>query len=420
MKDILQDTTKQKVKELVNELLENIRDITHKYEEELEDDNSEEMDIKKVIGNIQNKISNIVEKYVPDFIKGTMKFLARIDNNVSNSEASGKSIIILIIEKILKEQYHILIKDSKNISKLLNFYFTKIASDDNELIDFIVKEFSKVLKESTISFNITNDFYDIINKFIAKLLTNDSKTIDINLIFTTLIPKLLNVLSKSIDTKNESGLLEFINGIFTEMENMDKFIYYFIDGSRNNAETKNIYLSKENDKKTHNNSRKINFPKLELNLKTIIDSIFKISDIQNLLNQFLLLFIKPIAALLEAQKEEAKKALFRITAIYTYFYYKYAPNLGNIVDTLLSFVNPFEPDSVLKKLIETEIKSKAIKLDDIWGDKTSGWLSTSYDIFDLAKNAARETDDKKTTKREELKDALKKGILNKKTLTKNS
>ena len=394
MKKILKENVKDKAKELVNDLLKNISDITHKFEEEIEqseEDDAEEKDIKKVISDIQEKISSIVTKYLPDFIKGTMKFLAKIDET-NNSGTKDKSIIVLLIEKILKEQYHIIIDDSKNISKLINFYITKIASDENELIKFIIDEFSNVIKENTISFNITNDFYNIVNKTIAKLFTKDSKNVSIDLLFENLVPKLLNVLEKTSNSESESGLLEFINGIFTETSGKQKFIYYFIDDKKEEQETNsNIYLAKEIRKESNKN---IIFPKFEFGFSTILGSIFKLNDITNLLNKFLLQFIKPIASLINDSEKQSdvKKALFRIYAIFTYFYYKYTLDTG-IFDGIISFLNPFDPETVLKKLIEQEIKSKSISLDDILGEKeASSWFSlkpASYKIFSLAKEVAR-------------------------------
>lgn len=430
IKEKLQDSIKGKVNELVNELLLDIQSIALD-KDELEVDEVDDNKIDDIIKKLQEKISSILPKYLPDFIKGAMKFLAKIDKT-DNNKTKGKSIIILVVEKILKQK-HIILENPETLSKLFEFYFTKITEtndekvnnkektekNDNDLIKFIIEQFSGVIEKNTISFNIINDFYKIINDTISKIIANGGENIDISHIFTTIVPKLLTVLTKTTDSQNGNDLLEFVNGVFTENVQKERFIYHFIDNKKNDVIAKDVYLSKENNKQ-QKNLRKIIIPNLKLDFSTIISSLFKLGDIKELLNKFLSLFIKPIASLINDSEKQSnvKKALFRISAIFTYFYYRYTPNLGGIADTILGWVNPFDPESVITKLIENELKSGTIKLENILGEKESPGLfsffsSTSYKIFSLSKEAARENTNE-TSKKEKFKNALKQGILNEK------
>lgn len=214
--------------------------------------------------------------------------------------------------------------------------------------------------------------------------------------------------------------MEFINNIFEENDNnKPKWIYHFIDSEENNKENQNVYLSNNPNNNIQKNNRKIKFPKFSLGLSTIISSIFKLSDIKDTIEKFLLLFIKPISKLLSNanKKEDAKKALFRISTLFIYFYYKYASTGVGILDSIISIVNPLDPESLIKKLIEKEIKnisSPSVKLDDILGPKESASIwsilaSSSYKIISIIKDAANEKSDIKD-KKQKLKDSLKKGM----------
>ena len=415
LKNILQNNIKETISKLIDELLNKIESI--KLEDEEESD-----DFSKIIKDVQSKIAEVIKSYLPSFISGVINFLVKIDNG-STSDKKGRSIIVLLIEKLLKHK-HIIIQKPDNLAKLLESYFSVITMENNnDLIKFIVDQFSNVIEKHTISFNIIDDFFEIINEVIAKLLTKDTNKnqIDIDIIFKNLIPKLLNVVTKSVDSIDSNELLEFINGIFEDVENDNKpkWIYQFINTNENHEENKDYYLSLPSTNKNKTNTRKIHFPKFSFNLSTIISSIFSLSDIQNIVEKFLTLFIKPISKLLsdESKKEDAKKALFRISSIFVYFYYKYAGTGSNIADTIISFINPLDPESLVKKIIEQNIKTvnqKTIKLTDIFGEeKSRQWweilYSTSYKIFELSKEAAsnKMSDNNKKT---QLKNNLKKGM----------
>ncbi|MDJ1646583.1 hypothetical protein [Mycoplasma phocimorsus] len=406
LNEILKNEFKTKTTEIVNEILAGLSSINSNH------------NIDEIIKKTQEKISQVVTKFVPDFVKGTINYLAKLDETAGSTHK--KSILALLIKRLLKT-YHIIVSDELNLSKLLNFYSIKITSNDNELISFVIKEFSDVIKNNNISFNIINDVYEIINKTLAKLLTKDNETIDINLIFETLVPKLLDILIKAVDTTNQSGLLEFINNIFEQKNNQIKFIYDFIDSEINiNSQTVDVYLNSINSMKIEKNSsifdiNRIKIPKLQFNFTTIINSLFKLSDIKNILTKFLEVIIKPISALLknDKNKEAAKKALFRIAAIYTFLYYKYVPFSGGFLGGIINIFNPFEPTSFLKIILEKELKDSNVKLKEILGKETtiSGLFSssTNFDIFILAKESASVI--KNNNKINEFKKALKEGML---------
>ncbi|MDJ1647811.1 hypothetical protein QMA90_02565 [Mycoplasma sp. M6879] len=362
-------------------------------------------DVDAIIKSVQKKIAEIIKQFIPDFIKQTLLFLIKIDNN--EGDTKGKSILGLIIKNILKK-YKIIIKDAKNISQLISFYFTKITDGENRLINFIVNVISVVIEKNTITFNILKDFYTIINESIAKLLTKNGKIIDINLIFDTLVPIILNVIDSIVDENNESGLLDFINNLFKEENNETKLIYAFI--------LKKDYLNTDVYLQNFQNQSKneIILPKFEIGFSTIIPLIFNLAKGINLLKSFLSIFIKPIAALLKTKKEEAKKALFRMVSLYAFIYYKYAPDLGSIGNSILGFFNPFDPETLFKNLIKKySINNSEITIDEIFGKKGEvGWLfSQTYKILELAENAAKENekDSNANSQRQELVKKLKKG-----------
>ena len=104
LKKILNKSIKDKTKELIDKLLTKIRDITLKIENDDEDEEQEENEINGIIEKIQKEISTLVKDYVPDFIEGTINFLVKIDNSDTGNR-KGKSIIALLIEKILKNNF---------------------------------------------------------------------------------------------------------------------------------------------------------------------------------------------------------------------------------------------------------------------------------------------------------------------------
>lgn len=278
------------------------------------------------------------------------------------------------------------------------------------MIKFIVEQFSEVIEKNKISFNIISDLFKIINETIAKLLTKDNKTIDLDLIFSSLAPKFLKILTEIVDDKNESGILEFINNLFEEDGNQQKLIYKFI--LEENEKNSEVYLSRL--EKTIAN--RIKFPELKISFSTIISLFFNLTKGVELLKSFLKVIIKPLAILLKnnENKESAKKALFRISSLYSYIYYKYVPFTTGLLGGIINFFNPFDPETLLKNLImET---SKDNTLDEILGKKESGsWFSSgSYKIISLIKEAAKEKESE-TTKRNELKNSLKKGAFKEKS-----
>ncbi|MDJ1646242.1 hypothetical protein [Mycoplasma phocimorsus] len=420
LKTLLKDyVTEQSSKELEkiikNGFKEKVTKIVEKILNDLSSINSFNDDYS-IIKQVQIKTAAILKEYLPSFVRETLLFLTKTDNT---SNEKRYSISALLLKALLeKNMIEIEEKMMLNISNLLEFYTKKISNDNNELMNFIIEVFVQVVESNNISFNILNDIYDLINKFIQKLLTKDDPNkIDFELIFLTLVPKLLEEIKKIDDSKNESKILEFINGLFecNDKEHNKKLIYLLIE---NKFDTKKIvapiYLNSKLlttnniEQKQAGNIRKINFPHIAINIKTIISIFFNISNGINLVEQLLSIFIKPLIKLLNDsnKKEEAKKALFRISIFFAYLYYSYAPNTG-IFDNIIKFFNPIEPIKMLKKLIESEIKKSGLELKDIWGPIESGFISSSYESFELAKSAAREID--ANTEKEKFIEKLKSG-----------
>ncbi|MDJ1647144.1 hypothetical protein [Mycoplasma phocimorsus] len=395
LNEILKNEFKTKTTEIVNEILAGLSSINSNH------------NIDEIIKKTQEKISQVVTKFVPDFVKGTINYLSK---TTDNSEVK-KSIISLIIQNVLK-QHHIIISDISGISELLEFYASKIITNGSDLISFIVEKFSSIIEKFKISFNIVKDFYQIINDAISSLLSTDGgKTISLPLLFSTLLPKLLKILNEVIDEKNSHKVLKFVNDLFEKEKNGHiKFVYEYITNKNSQGKrTTNVYLQNPEEI----NINKIKFPKFEINLSTIIALFLNATNGIDLLKKFLSIFIKPISILLkeDSKKEEAKKALFRISSFFTFIYYKYVPS-NFIFDIISQFANPINPSSFLEKLIGDEVKinNSAIELKDIFGYQKTGFFSKYYEIFELAKRAAneKETDKENSNK---LKEALEKGIL---------
>ncbi|MDJ1648488.1 hypothetical protein [Mycoplasma phocimorsus] len=354
-------------------------------------------DNDSIIKQVQIKMAAILKEYLPSFVREILLFLTKTDKVY---DKKGHSIFSLLLKALLKKNM-IEIKENmmSNISTLLEFYTEKISNNNNDLMNFIIDVFVKVVESNNISFNILNDIYQLINKFIQKLLTKeDPDKIDFELIFSTLVPKLLNEIKKIDYTGHENQILEFINRLFEcDEKNCDnKLIYLLI---KNKFDTKKIiaqvYLNSELLTKNNREQKqinKINFPHVSINIKTIISIFFNVSNGINLIEQLLSIFVKPLTQLLKnnSKNEEVKKALSRISIFFTYLYYSYAPNTG-IFDSIIKIFNPIDPERILKKLIKSEIEKNSIDLKDIWGPIKSWIISSSYEGLELAKSAARET-----------------------------
>ncbi|MDJ1646844.1 hypothetical protein [Mycoplasma phocimorsus] len=417
LKTLLKDyVTKQSSKELEtiikNGFEEKVTEIVEKILNDLSSINSFNND-DSIIKQVQIKTAAILKEYLPSFVRETLLFLTKTDNT---SNEKRYSISVLLLKALLeKNMIEIEEKMMLNISNLLEFYTKKISTNDNKLMIFIINIFVEIVESNDISFNILNDIYNLINKFIQKLLTKDDPNkIDFELIFSTLVPKLLEEIKKIDDSKNESKILEFINDLFecNNKKHDKKLIYLLIENKFDTKKIVNtVYLNSESLNKNDNKQKqvnKINFPHVAINIKTIISIFFNISNGINLVEQLLLIFVKPLVKLLESneKKEEAEKALFRISIFFTYLYYSYAPNTG-IFDSIIKIFNPIDPERILKKIIESEIKKANVTLEKIWGPLKSGFISSSYEGLELAKSAARETN--VNTEKEKFIEKLKSG-----------
>ncbi|MDJ1648625.1 hypothetical protein [Mycoplasma phocimorsus] len=417
LKTLLKDyVTEQSSKELEkiikNGFKEKVTKIVEKILNDLSSINSFNDDYS-IIKQVQIKTAAILKEYLPSFVRETLLFLTKTDKV---SDKKGHSIFSLLLKALLKKNM-IEIKENmmSNISILLEFYTEKISNDNNDLMNFIIDVFAKVVEGNNISFNILYDVYQLINKFIQKLLTKDDPDkIDFELIFSTLIPKLLKEIKKINYSGQEIQILEFINGLFEDniTKNNEDLIYYLIE---NKFDTKKntipVYLNSESLNKNNNKQKqvnKINFPHVVINIKTIISIFFNVSNGIDLIEQLLSIFIKPLIKLLEnkEKKEEAKKALFRISIFFAYLYYSYAPNTG-IFDSIIKIFNPIDPERILKKIIKLEINKNNVELKDILGPIKSKIISSSYEGLELAKKAARET--KGSTEKQKLIKQLKSG-----------
>lgn len=339
--------------------------------------------ISTIVKKIKEHIVKVVEEQLPKILRGFLEFVA-----AKSSETSHGSILARIIEKILNK-FNIKFENISNISEVLNIYSTLLSSNNNVLLDFIVKNFKDSLEKSELTYNLINDIFSIINKTIEQLFAKENNKLSIEKVLKEIIPKIIQSI-KFDENKRYEGFVNFINEIFENSDKHSKWVYEFINFGKFEANS-TIYLDL-NPKKINN---KIIFPKLEITFGNIFNIYKNKDELENLLNSLMNLLFEPLVIQLKDNKliSNTKKSIFRLTALVSFLYYKYfKPTKNGVINWLLNKANPFEPETYVVKILDTLLKKHKIStnLDTLLGKKHKEYLlwGNRYDIFDLTKSSS--------------------------------
>ncbi|MDJ1646241.1 hypothetical protein [Mycoplasma phocimorsus] len=407
-KNILKEKIKDRSKEIVNELLDLLK--SRNIVAETSSDN--------VINLVKNIVSLIIKKYLPDFIKAAILFVSEI----INKDKKETSLLGRAIEALLCfADYNV--KNVENLSKIISIFSKALANSNNDLIKIIISKISEAIDSVELTFDLYKDLTEIIKKTILNIITKPySNELDINLIFSKIIPAFLKVFENvANESKNAKDFVVFVNNLFTE-DNKDgkvkKALYTILLNDNNEMLKTQKNLQKEMEKLLKEELNGAIFTESIFNISisffTILKAVFKIVDVKNLITQFLNTFLKPLIKIAKEYEEKQKslttnflplningfnvnspyKAIIRIYSLYSFLYYKYVFKNENLLDNLISLVNPFEPKRFIPKLIKKEWTNITdMQLYKIFGEYISKehWYSLNldhYKIFDEIKNYA--------------------------------
>ncbi|MDJ1648626.1 hypothetical protein [Mycoplasma phocimorsus] len=404
-RSILNEKIKDRSKEIVKELLHLLK--TKKIVQEKNNNN--------VINLVKNIVSIIIKKYLPDFVKATLIFISEINKN--GTSLLGKAI------KALLDFAGYNVKNVENFSKIISIFSKALANSNNDLIKIIISKISEAIDSVELTFDLYKDLIEIIKKTILNIITKPySNELDINLIFSKIIPAFLKVFENvANESKNAKDFVVFVNNLFTE-DNKDgkvkKALYTILLNDNNEMLKTQKNLQKEMEKLLKEELNGAIFTESIFNISisffTILKAVFKIVDVKNLITQFLNTFLKPLIKIAKEYEEKQKslttnflplningfnvnspyKAIIRIYSLYSFLYYKYVFKNENLLDNLISLVNPFEPKRFIPKLIKKEWTNITdMQLYKIFGEYISKehWYSLNldhYKIFDEIKNYA--------------------------------
>ncbi|MDJ1648489.1 hypothetical protein [Mycoplasma phocimorsus] len=412
-KNILKEKIKDRSKEIVKELLHLLK--TKKIVQEKNNNN--------VINSVKNIVSIIIKKYLPDFVKATLIFISEINKN--GTSLLGKAI------KALLDFSGYNSGDCKTLSKIFNLFSNALSNSNNDLIKIIISKISKAIDETNLTFNLFEDLFQIIKKTIWNILTKpNSDELDINSIFNKIVPAFLKVFEEvANESKNGEDFVVFVNNLFTETNdnNKTKKALYTIllnDNKEMLEKEKNIQ-KKELEKLIKEKLNDAIFTDSIFNISvsffTILNAVFKIGDVKNLITQFWNTFLKPLIKIAKEYEEKQKylttnlssltinginvnspyKAIIRIYSLYSFLYYKYVPEQKEILGNLISWLNPFEPKKFITNLIKNEWPNITdMQLFKLFGEYIykEHWYSIKlepYKIFDEIKNYAISNDNSK-------------------------
>ncbi|MDJ1647287.1 hypothetical protein [Mycoplasma phocimorsus] len=338
---------------------------------------------KEIISKIKKLVVDIAKEYLPSALRSILDFLT-----LQSAFGNKSSILARIVIKILKKN-NIIFENVENISEVLKIINSILINKQNTLLDFFINSAINTLEKNELSFDIESDFFNIFNKTIEEMFTDeDKKELSLKKIFDNIIPKIIELVQ--IDEKQSYvSFVKFINDSFTMKKNENKWVYLFLkfgnilDKSDNNFEKK------------LNKKYKIIFPKFNI---ISFDNIFLAfknrSSIEKTIEGFIKLMFKPL--IIELSKIEnldnTKKSIFRLVIFLSFIFYKYVKLKNKIFDKLLHIFNPYEPDTYLVKIIKnllTDMKS-SIQIENILGSKNSKWKfwDKKFDIFNITKKAA--------------------------------
>ncbi|MDJ1645708.1 hypothetical protein QLQ80_01215 [Mycoplasma sp. M5725] len=408
-KSILKDKIKDRSKEIVKELLHLLK--TKKILAKTSDDN--------VINSVKNIVSIIIKKYLPDFVKATLIFISEINKN----DNDGTSLLGKAIKALLDfAGYNS--GDCKTLSKIFYLFSNALSNSNNDLIKIIIRKISKAIDETNLTFNLFEDLFQIIKRTIWNILTKpNSDELDINSIFNKIVPAFLKVFEDvANETKNGEDFVVFVNSLFTETNEGDKtkkaLYTILLNDNKEMSETEKNILKQEVEKlikeKINNTISTDSIFNISVSFFTILNAVFKIGDVKNLIIQFLNTFLKPLIKIAKEYEEKQKylttnlssltinginvnapyKAIIRIYSLYSFLYYKYVPEQKGMLGNLISWLNPFEPKKFITNLIKKEWANITdMQLFKLFGEYISKehWYSIKlgpYKIFDEIKNYA--------------------------------
>ena len=458
-KEKLKNDIKEKSIEIVEDLLESLRlkNIV------------KENDSDKVINSVKSVISKLMKKYLPDFINSLLNFISKIttaDNKQESREKEGSDISAdkkqdgtsllgrAIYEAIKIAGYNP--GDAKNVSEIIKIFVGGLTDSNNKLIKIIINNIASAIDDVNLTFNLSSDLIEIVKKTISNLITKpNSNELDINSIFNKLVPAFLGVL-ENVAMKSENGeqFVTFVNNLFEftsisdsnkneekPKDNKKPLYYSLIGEAQEQGSSRSKRSIEANSLQGDNKQETISIlPNIDITFSSIVAGLFKIPTAAKVLSKFLTTFIKPLIKVVKDKSQKqatstsqdtqsnstsndnnAYKAIFRIYSLYSYLYYKNIPQQNGFLGDLISFVNPFEPEKYITKLIKKEWSDiSEEQLKKIFGEykKKEHWYDIkpgTYNIFNELKQAAKENNN--TNKFHEI---IKKGTSESSTNQSNS
>lgn len=381
LKDFLQDFDESNENILIKKLEaieQPSKEIIEKFSQSLINLNINDVNnnyIKTIVDNIKKEVVNIVNERLPKILKGLLEFLA------TRSQNKNGSIFARIFESILKK-YKIEVLDLKNISDIFNTYTNLIISEKSELIDFLVNKFSLSLEKTNFTYDIIDDLFSVLNLTIQNILTKENNKLDIEIIFKELLPKILNTI-KIQNNNSYSSFVTFINKMFEEKNGQTKkWVYQFLE-TKSPFPNNNVQLS------SSKNKNKISFPSYDFNFSGIIDILKKYNDIDNLIWKFMEFLYYPLIIELNnnVNNKEAKKAIFRLSGLLAFIYYKFLPfNENKFAGSLIRLFNKYDPDKYVVNFLKQNVKN--VPIESILGKYyyKFPFFYATYNIFYTARN----------------------------------
>ncbi|MDJ1647280.1 hypothetical protein [Mycoplasma phocimorsus] len=396
MNEYLQDFEGNFEKLLINKL-KNIESPTKEILKMFNDDflNINLLDNEIIKTKIKSLITNISEKYLANLLRALLDFIS------TSSNENNISILGRIVEKVLKK-HKINITNISSFSFILNTYAQIMSSKTNSLIDFFVQKFNDSIKETDFQYDLINDFFTVVNSMIKVFFSNNNK-FDFNNASNILLPKILEALT--IKNKNSySNFVEFINNLFINPSNKNKWVYNFIN-TGNFIPSIQVELSNFDNVKKENKNKLI-LPELDITFNNIFIAFWNADNISQLIKDILKLLFEPLIIELKVNKnvDNVKKAIFRLSSLLSFIYYRYASfNRIKILGSIITTFSPFEPERYLVDFLEkllNEYKITNINIDSILGKSFRPFTDLfrkKFDIFTILKDAAKTLEKSKTT-----------------------
>ncbi|MDJ1646670.1 hypothetical protein [Mycoplasma phocimorsus] len=366
--------------------------------------NIKNSDNNQIKNEIKKALTDITKIYLPNLIKGILKFIT-INSKVQTNNSIFADFLIKKLDK-----WNIKLNNSNEFSEILKTYVELITRRDDNLIAFLIKKASNVINRTDLSINIIDNLFTIINKFIEDLILKDnndkngekSKAIDAAKIINILLPKIIS--SIKIDAeKDYLSFVKFVNGMFEQnnkhsnVNNKQLWVYKLIEGGKFKPDTQ-VYL--ENQIVSENqqiNNRKIIIPEVDFSLDEKFLVLLELNNISGFITKLFNLLFEPLVIELKKSEnnksENAKKAIIRLTGLISFIYYKLSSNnKSGFFNTLKKDLTPADPKYAIPKTISKLFDKHNIKkeLTELFGQSIYDpylyiFKIGSYEIFSAAK-----------------------------------